>query len=169
MSTGMNIVVAVDEGGGFAKEGKIPWHFSEDLQHFKKLTNNSVCIMGRRTYLDIVDVSPSPNEILPGRTLYVISSTIQPDDQRINVFTSLRSAVEDIEKRNLKKPIFVIGGEKLFIEAMPWTTTVYMTIVPGYYKCDRFFPIKYLINKFRISSGELGKEVKFVTYTRSAN
>ena len=52
----VEIIVAVDEDGGFGKDGKIPWHYSEDLKHFKEVTTGHVCIMGRKTYEDMLEM-----------------------------------------------------------------------------------------------------------------
>ena len=33
----IHLIWAQDENGGIGKDGKLPWHISEDLQNFKKL------------------------------------------------------------------------------------------------------------------------------------
>lgn len=50
-----NIIVAVDCEGGFGKEGKIPWFLPEDFEHFKNMTTGHVCVMGRRTYEEMLE------------------------------------------------------------------------------------------------------------------
>ena len=45
-----SIIVAIDQEQGIGKDNGIPWHFSEDLQNFKRLTINNVVIMGRKTW-----------------------------------------------------------------------------------------------------------------------
>ncbi|TFG95326.1 hypothetical protein E4H12_13495, partial [Candidatus Thorarchaeota archaeon] len=47
------IVAAVDQGGGFAKDGKMPWHYPADLKWFNRKTKGQICVMGRHTYKDI--------------------------------------------------------------------------------------------------------------------
>lgn len=51
--TPMAIVVAVDHDGGFGADGKIPWHYPEDLKYFQKTTSGGICVMGRKTYEDM--------------------------------------------------------------------------------------------------------------------
>jgi dihydrofolate reductase len=60
-------VVAIDINKGIAKDGKIPWHYPEDLKFFKELTTGHVVIMGRKTYESI-------GHPLPNRINIVISS-----------------------------------------------------------------------------------------------
>jgi dihydrofolate reductase len=55
----VNIIVAVDDAGGFGKDGKIPWHFPEDFKRFKEITKDSVCVMGRNTYEDMLEMVKS--------------------------------------------------------------------------------------------------------------
>ena len=166
---GLKIIVAVDESGGFGKRGKIPWHIKEDFEHFKKVTKDSVCIMGRRTFTDMEEMAQKRKNkaILPGRQLYIVSATVQRDDvPNAQFVVSLRKAVEDAKREHPNKSIFVLGGERMFIEALPWTDEVHMTVVPGFHQCDKFFPVHVLVNKFKIVDGQRGKEVKFVKYKR---
>lgn len=170
----LNIVVAVDESSGFGKDGKIPWNYSEDLKHFKKVTHGGACIMGRKTYLDMFDMivarkskgkkKSTPvklKEILPGRESIVISRTLT-EVEGATVKPSLREAVSSTSKN----AIFIIGGEKLFDEALPWVNRIHMTVVPGYHQCDKFFPVNYVMKHFKIINGKQVGELKFLTYQR---
>lgn len=175
----LNIIVAVDEAGGFAKGRIIPWikepFAKEDLKHFKQITNGGACIMGRNTYNEMYDMvvasklrkkkdKSSPvviNEILPGRDNYVISKSLL-NVQGAIVKPELSSAIQTTKKN----AIFILGGYRLFIQALPRVNRVYMTIVPGTYECTRFFPLDYLKDKFRIVKGETFGKLKFITYQR---
>ena len=64
----INLIWAQDYNGGIGKEGNIPWYISEDLKHFKKLTQNSIVIMGRKTWDSL------PFKPLPSRRNIVLSS-----------------------------------------------------------------------------------------------
>ena len=37
----INLIWAQDVNGGIGKDAKLPWHISEDLINFKKLTRDS--------------------------------------------------------------------------------------------------------------------------------
>jgi dihydrofolate reductase len=81
------------------------------------------------------------------------------------VVQNLRSAIQN--EQNGDKEIFVIGGEKLFVEALSWTGTIYMTVVKNYYKCDRVFPAAYLDQHFTIVDGTQTDDLHFLTYKRT--
>ena len=172
----LQLIVAIDEAGGFAKDGKIPWHFPEDMKHFKQTTTGSACIMGRVTYQDMYDMviarkSKGNNEekkkpvhikeILPKRDSYVVTKTMSGAEGAI-VVPDIRAAVEQTEK----KAIFVIGGERMFTEALPWVNRIYMTIVKGTYDCDRLFPVNYVQKHFKIATGKKKSPLTFVEYVR---
>lgn len=171
----LNIIVAVDQAGGFGRGGIIPWRdepfAKEDFKHFQKTTKDSVCIMGRKTYEEILEMmlKRKPKEkiesLLPGRTCYVISSNAELDVVGATVRTNLRSIMEEYKESD--KKLFVIGGEKLFTEAIVWTDTIYLTVVKDYYDCDKHFPIKYLDYFFTISEGEQTDNLYFTTYKRT--
>ena len=57
----MKAIIAVNNLGFIGKDDTLIWKCSDDLQHFKKLTLNSSCLVGYRTYYGL----PS----LPNRTL----------------------------------------------------------------------------------------------------
>ena len=80
MSPTINIIVAVDSTGGYAKGREIPWSFKADWNHFKKVTNKTICVMGRGTYQDIADRrkknTPNFRVLLPNRESYVVSRTL---------------------------------------------------------------------------------------------
>src|SRR3989344_2212812 len=127
----INIIAALDEKRGIGKNGKIPWHISEDFKRFKKITMGHPIIMGRKTYESI-------GRILPGRTNIVITqnpdykiqdSATQGQALRGYVVNSLEEAVEiakKIEKESTplrqgsegQGEIFIICGGQIFKEAI---------------------------------------------------
>lgn len=65
------LVAAVAENGVIGADGGMPWHYPEDLRHFKETTTGHPVIMGRRTYESIAERIDGP---LPDRTNIVLSS-----------------------------------------------------------------------------------------------
>lgn len=173
----LSIIVAVDEAGGFAKDGKIPWNKPADLKHFQEVTKGGVCIMGKDTFFGIYDMVVARKrmknfeqpihikEILPGRQSFVVTSTLDSVEGATTV-SRLRQAVQSLQHDDARE-VFVIGGYRLFIEALPWVNTVYLTVIRGTYNCDRFFPVDELANKFKIVHGKLEDDLCFLTYKRT--
>ena len=170
----LQMIVCVDEVGGFAKSGKIPWNYKEDWEHFKTVTKNAICIMGRKTYEDILSKRKNPTNIkklLSGRACYVITSNTNADEFYgvEGISTSVRQIMDKIPDDD-QRNVFILGGEKLYIQEIVWAKRVYVTVVPGNHECDRKFPVSELEKKFLIAAGDKVEvddgELYFVTYDR---
>ena len=73
------LIVAVSKNGCIGKDGSLPWQISEDLKRFRKITSNSVVIMGRNTFLSIGKALPNRENIIVSCLLYTSPS---PRDKR---------------------------------------------------------------------------------------
>lgn len=132
------IIVAVDKLGGFSKNNEIPWHYPEDLQWFKQITTNHICVMGKNTYLDINNRTKNSNTILPNRSSYVLSTSLTDIKNAI-----LIKELQDIKVNN--EIIFIIGGGRLYEEYIDVVDLVYLTKINKEYNCDKFFPMDKLL------------------------
>jgi dihydrofolate reductase len=176
----VRIIVAVDRDSGFGKDGKIPWHYPEDFKHFKETTSKQICIMGRKTYEDMAAMMKKAKRkikknILPNRTCYVLSSADDATFKGATQVGSLREVMdlhpEEANPRNPDAHIFILGGEKLYVESLAWATHVHMTVIDNTYECDRFFPIEALdtfgiVEGNKIKAAKDDTELYMVTYGR---
>ena len=71
----IHIIWAQDNNGGIGKDNKLPWHISEDLINFKKITSIHTIIMGRKTWDSL------PKKPLPNRRNIVLSSNTLIDSR----------------------------------------------------------------------------------------
>ena len=171
------IVVAVDEHGGFGKDGRIPWDLPEDLEHFKQLTKGHVCIMGRHTFNDLLDsrvkrdaargINEPITEILRGRESYVVTSDPNYPTPGATRVDGLGVVTDRMGNGRDSRKLFILGGRRLFIEALSWANTIHVTVVKGdTYDCDVNFPIEVLNKKFIIVSGKQTEKAYYVVYQR---
>lgn len=170
----LNIIMCLDSESGFAKNGSIPWidstgknKYPEDFKHFKKITKGNVCVMGRNTYTDLVHImslrgTEIGEEVLPGRKNYVLSRTGNFEIKGAEHSVNLREVYEKEKGR----AIYILGGEKLIYYALPFVSTIYLTVLKQSFGCDRFFPVRYLQKYFSIESGEENNDLYFVKYKR---
>lgn len=144
--TNFSIIVAVDQNMGIGKDGRLPWHLPEDMKYFTETTRRTenknlqnAVIMGRRTWESI----PAKFKPLPGRINVVLSSNPDldlPDD--VLHFSSLDEALTALSTSSKVDEIFVIGGAKLYEEAIlhPELERIYLTRIEEVFDCDTFFP-----------------------------
>jgi len=153
------LIVARSENGVIGDKGKIPWHIREDLQRFKQLTMGHPIIMGRRTYESI-------GKPLPGRTNIVL--TQKPDftaSPEVLTFVSLDAALDHCCGQN-HDSVFIIGGNKVYQQALPLADKLLVTEVHQCINGDTKFP-DYDHTEWAETAREDRPEYSFVEYSRS--
>ena len=144
-----NIIVAVDSQLGIGKQGKMPWHISGDMRHFKEITcqtnspsKKNAVVMGRRTWESL----PEKFRPLPGRINIVLSrnpSLSFPESVfRVESLDKAFNLIENNEFGERIEAIFIIGGGDVYRQAIarPDCENIYLTEVQGAFDCDVFFP-----------------------------
>lgn len=136
----MDIILARDINGGIGLNGGLPWHFPEDLKHFKELTVNSRnLICGRTTFESL------PPQVQ--KRVKTIISTKPVQNQYNNKCKTLcnpsgymLSTNERVTGTNI-----LIGGSCLFnYEYFHRAERIFETVVKKAYKCDTFIDEKSL-------------------------
>ncbi len=126
----LSIIVALSENNVIGRENNLPWKLSADLKRLKAITMGHHLIMGRKTW-------ESLGRPLPGRTNVVITSDKNYKAEGGVVVHSFNEALQTSAHDN---EAFVFGGGKIFREALPVVTKIYMTIVHAKIDGDTFFP-----------------------------
>ncbi|AYV78211.1 MAG: thymidylate synthase [Edafosvirus sp.] len=151
----MELIVAVDKSWGMAKDGTIPWKFSNDMKYFMNVTKTvqdtnkqNIVIMGRKTWESL----PEKHRPLTGRINIVISTTMNNNNANYYVVNSFENAVKmslDHYFTNKVEKIFVIGGSNVYEEALQsiLLQKVHVTYINQNYQCDLQFPKKLLFEK----------------------
>ena len=176
VGTPLNIVVATDQTGSFGFEGKIPWKdqpfAKEDFKRFQQITKNSICVMGYKTYQEILEMKLTRGgdintPLLYNRESFVISThDVTPRiESGVTFVPTIRAVVESLENEDTRE-LFVLGGEKLFIESLPWTQHIYLSVVRDIYQGDRVFPLHYVNSFFEIVEGEQTDDLYFLKLRR---
>ena len=126
------LIVAYAHNRVIGREGGLPWHYPEDLQHFKRVTMGHPILMGRKTYESI-------GRPLPGRRNLVITRQDDYDAPGCEVFTSLPEAIRAARETDALP--FVIGGAAIYTLALPHATHLYITEIQETVEGDTFFPV----------------------------
>ena len=130
----IHLIWAQDENGGIGINGNLPWHISEDLKNFKSITNNSIIIMGRKTWDSL------PFKPLPNRRNIVFSKNVQCNTE---TFSNFDDCLNQLNSENIEK-VFIIGGRsiyKLFYNKADFLHITNVNLVKE--GIDEFFPINY--------------------------
>ncbi|WP_372752377.1 dihydrofolate reductase [Mariniflexile sp.] len=159
----LTIIVAAAENDAIGKDNKLIWHISDDLKHFKNLTNGHHIIMGRKTF----ESFPKP---LPNRTHVVITrNSNYKVPEGVILVNSLEAAIKACE--NDEQP-FVIGGGEIYKQAISIADKIELTRVHESFDADTFFPKidttvwKQTANVFNKKDEKNQFDYSFLTYER---
>ncbi len=124
------IIVAMTRNRVIGLNGKMPWHISDDLKLFKRLTLGGTVIMGRTTFESI-------GKTLPGRNNIVVSATVK-EIPGATVCQDFEKAVKKAE--GLERDIFFIGGASIYKQALSLADAMHVSWVKQEYAGDTRFP-----------------------------
>jgi dihydrofolate reductase len=124
----LGLVVAMDSNFVIGVNGTIPWHYKEDMQHFKKTTIGHPVIMGRHTW----DSIPKKFKPLPGRKNIILTRNIRKYKNEENTYfvCSFKEALEKAYSISEGKIPMVIGGSNIYSLALPLATHLWITRIP---------------------------------------
>jgi len=156
----INIIVAIAKGNVIGKDNDLPWHYKEDLQYFKRITLNKIVLMGKNTFMSIINRNKKP---LPHRINVV--ATWEEDFQYEGV-----KVINDIDRfleENKEEDIFIIGGKSIYAYLLDRADRLYITHINKEYDGNVLFPaIDY--TQFDLLSKNDVNELSFCVYQRKA-
>lgn len=159
------LIVAIADDHAIGVRGGLPWHLSEDLKYFKRMTQGCPVIMGRTTYFSL------PFHPLKGRKNIVLNLGGDPIPEATCVY-SFDEAFAEAEKETAERS-FVMGGASVYKAAINMMDRLFITHVHTTIpEADAFFPeIDSSIWKVESKSEtfrdeETGYEFEFVVYCR---
>ena len=124
----VNMIFAHANDYIIGKGNGLPFRVSSDLQFFRKMTDNQVCIVGFNTYKGLPP--------LPNRKLYVLvydTNLFEPTLNNPNAKPITMTDAEDIldiirlEAKLNSDPIWIIGGAKVYEHFKDVIDTIYKT------------------------------------------
>jgi len=154
----ISIIAAVAAKNVIGNKNRIPWHIPEDFKHFKDITMGHPVLMGRNTFLSIMQMLGKP---LPGRTNLVLAKEDFPVPEGVQIFHSLEDALEVYKDREL----FVIGGASVYAQAIPFANTLYITHIDQSPEGDTYFP-EIKKDEWKLVSEEPHEGHRFARYER---
>ncbi len=131
----IGLIWAQTENGVIGRDGGIPWHVPEDMAHFKATTTGHPVIMGRRTW----ESFPPAFRPLPDRTNIVISRS-GVDLPGAVVVDSLDAALHAAQASPGSEEIWVIGGGRVYADAMERANAALITVVESTVDGDTVAP-----------------------------
>lgn len=161
----MNMIVAVDSNWAIGHKGKLLVSIPEDMQFFRRETTGKVVVMGRKT------LESFPNGLpLKNRVNVVITKDKEYNVKDAIICHSIEEALEVLKQYN-DEDIYVIGGESVYRQFLPYCSVAHVTKINYSYDADTYFPNLDEMDEWTIeeSSNErtyFDLEYEFVKYVK---
>jgi len=154
----ISAIFAVDKGDGFGFKNKLPWYDPEDLDFFKRTTENHTVVMGRSTFESI-------GKELPNRHNVVISSRDDPGlpNRKSGAVVSI---LKDLERES-NRAIFVIGGKDILLQSIPVLDSVILTVIKWTYPADCWIDTKAFLGETPYAAVKFKKVMEQHNYNSS--
>ena len=130
----MNCIVNVDAHWGIGNKGSLLVRIPNDMKMFRQETMGKVVVLGRKTLETFPGGRP-----LEGRTNIILSTTPSYQVKDATVVHSIPELLEELKKYD-DDQIYIIGGESIYREMLPYCNVAHVTKVDHTYEADAFFP-----------------------------
>ncbi len=130
----MNLIVAVDKNWAIGNQNKLLVSIPADMKFFRETTMNKVVVMGRKT------LESFPNGLpLKKRTNIVLTRDKNYQVKDAIVLHTVEEVLEELKKYN-EEEIYIIGGESIYRQFLPYCKVAHVTKVNHAYEADTYFP-----------------------------
>ena len=130
----MNIIVAVDENWAIGYRGDLLVRIPADHKMFRNETIGKVVVLGRKT----MDTFPGGLP-LAGRTNIVLTRTPEYQVKDAIVVHSVEELLAELKNYDTKD-VYVIGGDSVYSQLLPYCDTAHVTKIDRSYEADTYFP-----------------------------
>ena len=148
----LSLIVAASENNAIGKNNELLWCLPADMRFFKNTTWALPVIMGRKTY----DALGKP---LSGRYNIVITTSSDFKADGVETVSSLSAAIKAAEIMQAKE-LMVIGGGRIYREALPIADRVNLTRVHAVLEGDTYFPELNKAEWHLVSRHDVSKDEK---------
>lgn len=130
----MNLIAAVDRHWGIGYKNKLLVSIPQDQKMFREETTGKVIVLGRKT------LETFPNGLpLKNRTNIILTSNTNFKVKDAIIVHSLEELLEEL-KLYPSEDIYIIGGESVYKQMLPYCDTAHITKIDYNYEADAYLP-----------------------------
>ena len=130
----MNMIVAVDKNWGIGNGNKLLVSIPQDMKFFRETTKEKVVAMGRKTLESFPGGQP-----LKKRVNIVLTTDKSYKVNDAQIVHTVDEMVEELKKYP-SEDVYVIGGESVYRQLLPYCDKAYVTKIDHAYVADTHFP-----------------------------
>lgn len=161
----MNLIVAVDKNWAIGLKNKLLISIPADMKFFRETTMGKVVVMGRKTLESFPGGQP-----LKKRTNIVLTRDKNYQVKDAIVVHTVEALLEELKKYD-EEEIYVIGGESIYRQLLPYCKVAHVTKINHAYEADTYFPNLDEMEEWEITGVSeeqtyFNLEYEFVKYER---
>ena len=142
----MNMIVAVDSNWAIGCKNQLLISIPADHKMFRKETLGKVVVLGRKT------LETFPNGLpLSQRTNIILSNNKDYKVKDATVVHGIEELLEELKQYD-SNDAYIIGGETVYRQMLPYVDTVHVTKIDREYEADAFFPNLDKMPDFKITA-----------------
>ncbi len=130
----MNLIVAVDKNWAIGLNNKLLVRIPSDQKFFREETTGKVVVLGRKTLETFPGGLPLKNRIN-----IILSTDPNYKVKDAVVVHSIEELLEEVKQYD-SKDVYIIGGESVYREMLPYCDTAHVTKIDHAYEADTHFP-----------------------------
>ncbi len=162
----MNLIVAVDENWAIGLKNKLLVRIPSDQKFFRQETTGKVVVLGRKTLETFPGGLPLKN-----RTNIILSTDRNYKVKDAVVVHSIPELLEELKQYD-SKDVYIIGGESIYRQMLPYCDTAHVTKIYHSYEADTYFPNLDELPEWEITATSeeqtyFDLEFEFIKYERS--
>ena len=127
----IGLIWAQAANGVIGRDGAIPWRIPEDMAHFRRRTDGSTVVMGRRTWESL----PPRFRPLPGRRNVVLTT-----DRNWQAAGAVRAG-DLASALDTGGEMWIIGGAQVYAAALQHADVAVVTALRDSFPGDVFAPV----------------------------
>ena len=155
----MNMIVAVDKNWAIGCKNQLLISIPADHKMFRQETLGKIVVLGRKT------LETFPNGLpLPQRTNIILSTKQDYTVKDSIVVHGIEELLESLKQYD-SKDVYIIGGETVYRQMLPYADTIHVTKIDREYEADAFFPNLDKLEEWNVTA-KSDEQVYFdTTYT----
>ena len=129
----IGLIVAMNRLRVIGVNGDLPWRLPKELAYFKSMTLGKAVVMGRKTFESMGKrpLKDRVNAVITQQAAYQADGCLVAD--------SLPTAIDTV-RAQYSGELMIIGGARVYAEALPLVNRLYITVVDNADSGDVYFP-----------------------------
>lgn len=154
----MNLIAAVDENWAIGNNNELLIRIPADHKFFRQETTGKVVVLGRKTLETFPQRMPLKN-----RTNIILSANREYRVKDAVVVHDMEELLEKLKQYDTKD-VYVIGGESVYRQLLPYCDTAHITKIDHAYAADAYFPNLDEMPEWRITADSEEQTYFDITY-----